>query len=453
MPQAEALNLWKMLSMQGDQSNPAMMSQMAAQATPPPADPSQMMSMMPPQAPPPPPQVTPAPPQKIPQSAQPTTQPIGTLPQEIVPSQQPLAAGAPVGSQQWMLERLLSQTPTMSPEMERQMKLADQNASASMGRQDAALDQQKAALADYTKADRGTDFRPLAALVDSMFGGGGNFGKAAEGMAPESAAKKMENRAQMLQQITQNTGALTKDQLDYVRQKLQQQSYVENRTTKQDIAKNADLTKLTTAGMSKGTQDQRMDLQKQRLAQQVGKEARGTVNNDPILKTFTPRLEGAAKIGELIQGAREGKVVNNQALLGQLNAEIARLETGSQSPGLGQSEKTELESAKAQLGALRDRVTGKPSDSVSPEILDTAGKMVNELSGSYMKGIDSRMIFLGEGMTPEQKSIVADKHKSLKDTYSPRFGGWRGLDEGVDNLDHMSDEDLLKAYNAKMGNK
>ncbi len=158
-----------------------------------------------------------------------------------------------------------------------------------------------------------------------------------------------------------------------------------------------------------------------------------------MLKQYGPRLEGAAKIGELIQAAKSGKVVSNQALLGQVNAEIARLETGSQSPGLGQSEKTELQDRKAQLQSYVDSFTGNPSDAVDPRVLDTGGKLVTELSGSYMKGIDSRMAGLKAGMTPHQQAILDEKHNSLKSTYSPRFGGWHGLNEVKGGMPKVGD--------------
>lgn len=424
MPQPE-LNIWQLLGMQQNQQNPAVMSQMVGQASQGP------MSTGEPPAPvqPPPPQVVQLPPEKVPMTAQPTTSPIGTLPQEMPAVQPALTDPNSKGTVDWLREYMLSQKPTMSPEMERQMRIADQNAAESIGRQDQALDMQKQLAAHYAKQDQGLDYRPLAAYVDSMTGS--KLSGAAESMAPDSPQKKLQNQLDMATKIATTQGGITKDQLDYIRQKLQQQSYVENRASKADIARNADLTKLATSGATSGLQRERLDLQKQRLGYQTDKEARAAVNNDQMLKLYTPRLEGAAKIGELIQSAREGKVVKNNALLGQLNAEIARLETGSQSPGLAASEKTELTSAQAELQAFYDRVKSSPSDSLTPEILDTADKLISELSSSYKKGIDSRMKVLKGGMTDNQKAIVDEKHKAIKDTYAPRLGGWEGIGEAA----------------------
>jgi hypothetical protein len=154
------------------------------------------------------------------------------------------------------------------------------------------------------------------------------------------------------------------------------------------------------------------------------KEARATANSDSLLKQYVPRLEGAAKIGELIQSARDGRVISNQALLGQVNAEISKLETGSQSPALHAAEKTELLDKSAQMHALVDAITGNPTDAVRPEVLNAAEKLVNELSGSYMSAIDSRMDYLKGGASESQEHVFNEKHDSIKRTYGPRFGHW-----------------------------
>lgn len=189
---------------------------------------------------------------------------------------------------------------------------------------------------------------------------------------------------------------------------------------------------------------ERSNYMGQRLGYMSDREARASVNNDKLLNTYTPRLEGAAKISELINAAKSGKVVSNQAFLGQLNQEITRLETGSQAPGLHNSEKTELLDRAAQIKAVYDSISGNPQDAVRPEVINTADKMVNELSGSYKRAIDSRMEELKGGMTESQQGIVNEKHKSLKDTYGKRLGGWgTELAPPIDaNLDAMTPEQV-----------
>lgn len=177
--------------------------------------------------------------------------------------------------------------------------------------------------------------------------------------------------------------------------------------------------------------DKRLGLQREKFDYSQDKEARATGNNDSFLKVLIPRLEGAAKIKELIGAANSGKVVSNQALLGQVNSELARLETGSQAPGLGQAEKTELEDKKAKFQAIIDSFKGgEPEAAVDPEILNTVAKQVDELANSYKTAIDSRNRFLKAGMSERQKGIIDSKSSQIQEDYGPRLNGWEGASGG-----------------------
>jgi len=361
-------------------------------------------------------------PKASPYTVQPTTEPIGVMPQEMTPSQPGLmdnAANMRLYQQAYENFKL----PDNS-RMLKELSLGEKSYAESQMARQSEIDKLKEGLANYTKQDRGTDFTPLAALSDAWFGG--NLSAAAAKMAPETEAQKSQKMFDMQKNISALQGEMPKEELDALKIKLSQMGYMDERALKSEVAKLNAAAKMATAGQTAGYQQKRLGIQEKRLDTSIEKEARASVNNDPSLKQFMPRLEGAAKVGELIQAAREGKVIKNQALLGQLNSEIARLETGSQAPGLHASEKTELMDAAAQLGSIRDRVTGNPSDAVRPEVLNAAGMLVDELTLSYMRGIDSRMNLLKSGMTPEQQVIVDAKHDSLKSTYAPRFGHWSG---------------------------
>lgn len=404
---AQPFNLWKMLGTEGDQINPAVMGQMAAQAEPTPA-----------------PQVLP----QIPANYQ-APQDFGAAPQPTLPAYDP--------SFQYALMLAKAGPSKSSPELAKQLAVADQNSSEALMRQRDEIQKQKEIAANYAKLPHETDFRALAGLSDSLLGS--KLSPLAEATAPQSEQQKLLTQAKLQEAITTQTQGLTKDQLEYIKQKLQQQSYEENRTAKERLAKELNATKLGTSAAQTGFQGKRLEIMDKRLNQQIQKEARGTVNTDPMLKLYTPRLEGAAKIGELINAAETGKVVSNRALLGQLNAEVSRLETGSQSPGLNAAEKTELQDLKANFVAslnsagidlnLNNHSKDELDSAVDPRNINTIKHQVGELSGSYMKGIDSRMEFLKAGMTPEQRQIATEKHQSLIKTYSPRFGGWQGLEQ------------------------
>jgi len=330
-----------------------------------------------------------------------------------------------MGAQQRMPDAVTApppQAPAMAPPSPQQMSM--KMAGAGVSPQDHAALQDKfksynqqygdalsklqGYMDNYNQTPQGTDYRPIAAFLGGLpQNKNSQLLDAANAMAPESQAKKMQNAIANQQTYTKDIGEMAKNS-DYVKM-LNGQMQQQNNMLRNQMMSN------------------RNALGQQRLTFQEEKEARGTVNNDPMLKQYAPRLEGAAKIQELIEAAHSGKVVSNQALLGQLNAEIARLETGSQAPGLHAAEKTELNQYAAQLGAVRDAITGNPTDSVDPRILNTAGKMVTELSGSYMKGIDSRADMLAGGMRDNQRGIVDEKLNSIRKTYAPRFGGWNGL--------------------------
>lgn len=167
--------------------------------------------------------------------------------------------------------------------------------------------------------------------------------------------------------------------------------------------------------------DRRADRQTERMAAMFGnrnsQQAQRTVNNDPILKTYVQRIDGAKKINELIDAASKGDVKSNQALLGQLNAEISRLETGSQSPGLHAAEKTEMQSAAAKLHNVMDTLTGKVTNVDLGDKFAAARSMVKELGGSYYDQINDRIGFLNSGSLPDQEPVFESKLKYFKDRY------------------------------------
>lgn len=367
----------------------------------------------------------------------PQTNPMGTLPQEIVPQQpsmmsvpQPQGAFSP--EQRALLAgQLMSAVGgghyKANPALDMALKASNKNAGDAMMRQDEALQTEKQGQLSYQTTPRDMDWRPLAALGDT-WAGGGKLYEAAAAMAPESEQQKQLNNAGLLNKITASQGALTKDQIQYLGEKLKQQQYQEGRTSKADIARLNALTKMVTSpnGQMTPAQAARLGVQQQRIQIGTDKDARHTFDNDKILNQLQPRLEGATRIKEFIDAARAGKVVKNDSFLHQLNNEIGRLETGSQAVGEKTVEGMALKDSAAKLSSLVAQVTGKPEDAVRPEVIDTAEKTVNELGQSYMKGIDSRVGSLKSGMYEGQQKIVDSKHNSMINDYAKRYGGWNG---------------------------
>lgn len=165
-----------------------------------------------------------------------------------------------------------------------------------------------------------------------------------------------------------------------------------------------------------------LDLRKLNMNNQIVTHANTAVTQDKVLGPYIQRADGAQKILELIDAGRKGEFATNKALLGQLNAEIARLETGSQAPGLGASEKTEMESSSANLRSLYDKLTsGVSSVDLEPQFQQAEG-MVKHLGGSYARQIDNRMKVIRAGQLQAAQPIFDAKHRELLDNYGPSFG-------------------------------
>lgn len=168
-----------------------------------------------------------------------------------------------------------------------------------------------------------------------------------------------------------------------------------------------------------------------RVQSQQTMAAQQAINKDTLMNAYKQRLDGASRVNDLINDAEAGNIKTNGPLLGQLNAEIARLETGSQSPGLTASEKTEYTSAATDFSRLKDKITGKPSDAISPEIIKQIKGTMNSMTDSYMRSIDDRYGTLSSGLTPVQQPVVKAKWDQDKVAYSKRFGHWAGTQPGV----------------------
>jgi hypothetical protein len=147
-------------------------------------------------------------------------------------------------------------------------------------------------------------------------------------------------------------------------------------------------------------------------------QAQQIINRDPLLNTYTQRLDGAQKILNLIDAAKTGDVKSNQALLGQLNAEISRLETGSQTPGLHASEKTEMQDLKARYQNIKDTITGDVTNVDLGKKFEQATAMVQDLGGSYYDQMEKRHQMLSSGALDSQQPTFEAKRNSFQNSYS-----------------------------------
>lgn len=178
---------------------------------------------------------------------------------------------------------------------------------------------------------------------------------------------------------------------------------------------------------------QRLDLQGQRLNNQQTQAGNHAVDQNAVLNTYTIRADGAQKILNLIAAAKAGKFKSNKAFLGQMNAEVARLETGSQSPGLGASEKTEMESSAADLRAVIDKLANTVSDVPLYEQMDQASGMVKDLGNSYAQALDNKYQNIKAGQTPLGAKAIDAKHRQALDRYGKVFDYTPSYSSGSQN--------------------
>lgn len=155
-----------------------------------------------------------------------------------------------------------------------------------------------------------------------------------------------------------------------------------------------------------------------RINQRGNINAQNTVNKDPIMNTYSQRITGADKILKLMNGADDGKLASTQSLLGQLNAEVARLETGSQSPGLGAAEKTEMNSFQSQLQNVIDTFSGAVTPVDLHEKFKQARGMVADLRKSYVDASNQRLQELQAGTMQNQQPTFTAKIDALQKQYS-----------------------------------
>ncbi len=167
----------------------------------------------------------------------------------------------------------------------------------------------------------------------------------------------------------------------------------------------------------------RMDT---RMKQQAELAAQRQANSTQ--KDFVPRLEGAARINDIWKAVDSGKIKNNEAVKSLLVAEIQRLETGASNPAFGAQQQKEMATTAQGVGELVQRITGKPQDSVPPEIAKQIRELGSSLGHAYMEQADSAFDVLKSGANENQVPVFEQKHKALQDTYRKRLGYWGNED-------------------------
>lgn len=383
---AQDFNAWlnMLTNVNGDQTNPAVMSQMSQQASPFPLGQSQ---------PPPPdnnpvpfylrppqqasPKVVPPPPMPAsPYTAQPTTQPIGTVPQEIVPQQpslaQPQSQSGPIDPQE-LLRRIEAIKPPDNSKMMAELALGEKNRQAQQLAQLGEIDKLKEGLAKYAREPEGFNFTPLAAFVDTLGGKDqrSHLMEAAKSMAPETHAEKARHMQDMQEKIATMQGQIPGQELDALKNKLAQMGYMDERQTKLEMAKMAAEARL--GGM--GSQATRAGTAQDRLAQ----SAQGKIHDDEIIKGAQKQINQMEIDKHTLNTA---KVITPQ-MYDELTTGLANAISGGRASAVSTQERQHFDNAEKILAEIKQKVSSGVYDVNSPEVKQYLYDTIDRLGEGY----------------------------------------------------------------------
>ncbi len=133
------------------------------------------------------------------------------------------------------------------------------------------------------------------------------------------------------------------------------------------------------------------------------------VVNDPQLKAHTQRVQGANRIQGQLDDIKQGKIVDTNQFLNDLNTEYVNLLTGANNSALGKLERTEYRSTAGDIAGVIQKLSGNPQSIRSPEILKQLETSVAGLKQTYQKNIDTRALQLQRSYAHNPDATQAQK--------------------------------------------
>lgn len=224
------------------------------------------------------PQIMSPPAQNIKLSTQPIRQPLGTIPQEIIPKQ-------------------IGPAPVRKLSLAEEIDLSQQNYGKGLALSQAEIDKMKEGLSRYTKSESGVDFTPLAALLDTWYGG--NLTQSARAMAPETEAQKQKNIIDMQGKISQAQRGMSDLEREGIQQRLSQLGYEEQRKSAKEIARINAETRKTGVMQDRLAQQKadRIETDVQKLEKRIGDLTPGIITKLKNLEKIVPGgIEGSEDI-------------------------------------------------------------------------------------------------------------------------------------------------------------
>lgn len=258
--------------------------------------------------------------------------------------------------------------------------------------------------------------RPLAQLSDQWFGGNsaGNYA------SPEDLAKLQQGLQQQRQGLSSEEIALLKNQMGQTDMNALLKSYALGQ-------------RLDQRGQSLGIQDDKLAAQ-----------AAERVNSHPLIQKTTQQL-GQIQID---RHTIETSPMVTPQILHEISNGIANALSGGRGVGLGMASMQDLSTAQSRIAQFEQYITNHPQEAASPaikkQVVDTLNRL-EDAYGLYQEKL-AQQIVQGKSYRHSKQAQESQKSAAAQFKYAPKFQG-----NEAHPVDQMSDQEVIKAYNKKMG--
>lgn len=176
------------------------------------------------------------------------------------------------------------------------------------------------------------------------------------------------------------------------------------------------------------------------------------IHNDAIIKQKTQQLDLTQRGYELLN--KPG--LTNQEF-NDVQQELSNAIAGAKSSALGKLERTEYETFEQKFNELKQRISGKPQDAVPPEILERVKSLADDLNKSLITQRAERAKMIGSKQWKSNPEAQEEQKRAVETYTAPAEGLIKKASPGPvhtpESLNKLSDAELLKLYNEKMGKK
>lgn len=314
----------------------------------------------------------------------------------------------PINSKYWLQNQNPDETQ-VPPEMAQEMAMQAQtnpmdNYASSLRAYTAAHDRNQEILKNYMKQyeDSGSgkvNLVPAAAFISGLTGNQALV-QAAKENAPESQSEKARGLFGLQQKISG-------DELDYIKNMLQQKSYEEKR--KNDLEK----AKITAKARAEGGGNLRGLATVDRLA--AG--AADKIHNDKLIQ----RNEQQRQQIELDRHTLNTAEVLTPQIFNEIQIGLANAISGGRTAAVSTQNKVEFESLATQLSRIKQKVTNRPEDINSPEVRKMLSDTMERLTEAYENNSYNRAQQKMTGAKTAYKNIpqAYEAMKEAVDSYKP----------------------------------